>query len=117
MGALAVGLLLGKYGIDMPSGKEPVEANILANRFNVMSGQFAGKDFRVEGWVYGPPMHWWSILVNFVLKECEGLLCRFGLYDAVLATRVGFRQSYIISLVFWNHTTQIQGVSSLLLAS
>lgn len=94
IGAQAVGLLPGNYGIDMPADEVPVEASVFTNSFSRINGHFPGKEFRAEGWVYGPLLHWWHILVNFVLKECDQLLHRAGLYEAVLATRVGFLQSH-----------------------
>lgn len=44
------GLCPGKFGPELPSGEEPVEANIFANPFSKMSSQ-CPCDFCTEGWI------------------------------------------------------------------
>lgn len=71
MGAQAMGLYPRKYGAKMPVGEESVEANIFANCFSAMVRQYPSKNFRAESWIYGPPSHWWRLLVCHILKKCE----------------------------------------------
>lgn len=70
MGAQVVGKYPDKYGPEISVGKEPVEIVIFTNRFNVMSRQ-SPREFQAEGWIYGPPLHWWHLLVTYVLRKCE----------------------------------------------
>lgn len=78
----------------MPTGEDLIEANIFANSFSAMGSQYPHKDFRAEGWIYGPPQHWWRVLVSFIMKKCRGSLQHFGLYIAVKTTKTGFGQCY-----------------------
>lgn len=50
--AQVIGLYPGKYTPDLPPGEDPVEANVFANPFNRMSGQYL-HDFWAEVWIYG----------------------------------------------------------------
>lgn len=47
MGAQAVGLYPDKYGPGISIGEELVKANIFANRFSMMSGQY----LEIFGWL------------------------------------------------------------------
>lgn len=46
----AVGLYPDKYGPELPPGEVPIEANIFANPYIMMSGQYS-RDFWAEGWI------------------------------------------------------------------
>lgn len=91
--AHAVGLYPGKNAPELPQGKDPLEANVFANPFSKISGQYPC-NFCAEGWIYWSQGHWWHPLVGHILGVCRSLLKRAGFYEAVRGVQVGFRQSY-----------------------